>query len=312
MKEKSTWFERAIFLGWACAIKDCTFCYMSLQKDKTKKPAYRSIESVIAEVLICKAQGWKIDFITTGYKGMPFDRLLRIVKIISKLYDDELWINVGPLTKEQLLQLKPYIAGVNNSVECINPEVRAKVCPSKNIDEMEKMFELCDELGLKKAITLIIGLGETEADQPKLKQFIEKHNLDRITLYSLTPHQGTPFTKSPDLKYYQSWIKYVNIHFPKLLLVCGIWKDRTDQVSAILDSGAHAITKFPAIKLFNSAEAKEIHQQAEISQRAFKGSLVDKQKINKEVSILKELLSVEERTILRRKLKQYNRLMCKF
>ena len=33
-----TSFERAIFFSWGCAIGDCTFCYMSTQKDKIKDP----------------------------------------------------------------------------------------------------------------------------------------------------------------------------------------------------------------------------------------------------------------------------------
>lgn len=309
--KQTTWFERAIFLGWHCSISDCKFCYMSTQKKRTTKPAYRSIESVIAEVLICNAQGWKVDFITSGYNAMPFERLLKITKIISSIYKDELWINVGTLTREQLQQLLPYISGVNMSFESATPSVMKKVCPSKNFEKMEQMFELCDELNLKKAVTLIIGIGETEQDMPILKKFIEKHNLDRVTLYALNPHKGTPFTKGPDIKYYSSWIKYVSILFPKLILVCGIWKDRTNDVSEILNSGADAITKFPAIKMFNSVEAKEIHKQAEISGRAFKGSLVDKGNINKEARIIKEFLSVEENTILRSRLDQYIRLMRK-
>ncbi len=305
--EPVTWFERAVFLGWYCSLGDCEFCYMSTQKNKIKKPemAVRSFGSIIAEVLICNAQGWKIEFLTGGYDVIGFERLLKIVKTVKQLYKDELWLNVGVLSKTQLKRLKPFIAGVNGSVECVNPEVRKKVCPSKNLKDIEEMFKHCDELGLKKSITLIIGLGETEEDMPLLKDFIQKHNIDRVTFYALIPHKGTRFEKGPDSEYYSRWIAYTRIYFPKLVVISGTWPNRVKEVALLLKAGSNAVTKFPAIKLFNSHEANIIHEQAILAKRRFIGSLIKHQKINIGVHLKKLNLNENERASVEKRFESY-------
>ena len=57
-------------------------------------------------------------------------------------------------------------------VECITPNLRDKICPSKPLKEIEDMFNICDKLKLKKTMTLIIGLGEKITDFKYLKDFI--------------------------------------------------------------------------------------------------------------------------------------------
>ena len=76
--EKTTWFERAIFLSWYCAKGDCKFCYMSTQKKLIKDPkkARRSFESILAEVFLCKKLGWKIEFLSGGYESFSRQELL--------------------------------------------------------------------------------------------------------------------------------------------------------------------------------------------------------------------------------------------
>ena len=309
----TTWFERAIFLGWYCSLGDCEFCYMSTQKNKIKKPevAVRSLSSIIAEVLICNAQEWKIEFLTAGYNSIDFENLLKIVNTIKQLYKDELWLNVGVLSKQQLQQLKPFITGINGSIECINPSIRKRVCPSKNLKDIEAMFKHCDELGLKKSITLIIGLGETEHDIPLLKEFIQKHNIDRVTFYALIPHKGTRFKKGPDPKYYIRWIAYTRIHFPKLIVISGTWSNRVEEVSLLLKAGSNAITKFPAIRLFNSLEANTIQYQAKLARRQFIGSLSEHQKINIEVALENTTINANERASVKKRLERYIERMSK-
>ncbi len=63
-----TWFERAIFISWFCAKPTCKFCYMYTIKDQIKQPkkARRRLESILAEVLICKICNWEIGFLSAG------------------------------------------------------------------------------------------------------------------------------------------------------------------------------------------------------------------------------------------------------
>ncbi|MBW2980381.1 radical SAM protein [Candidatus Woesearchaeota archaeon] len=274
---KTTHFERAIFLSWYCAKGDCKFCYMSTQKSLIKEPrkARRSTASVLAEAFLCKKLGWEIEFLSGGYESYTKKELLSLIKNIKKIYGKKLWLNIGVLNKKDLLMFKPYIGGVCGAVECINPNIHDKVCPSKPIKEIESMFKLCDELGLKKAMTLILGLGETLNDFPSLKKFIQKNNINKITFYRLKPQKNTAFEKAKPItkEYYSKWVKLTRETFPKMQIVVGSWLTHLDEIHLLLNSGADAITKFPSIRLFNSSHAKKIENEAKKAKRKFTGTL---------------------------------------
>ena len=278
---KPTHFERAIFLSWYCSRGDCKFCYMSTQKSKIKNPklAKRRKESVLAEAVICKACGWKVEFISGGYESYDLDELVEITKKIYEITKQKQWLNVGVLKKQELEKFKPYLEGVCGAVECINPKLHDKLCPSKPVSEITKMFRVCDELKLKKSMTIIIGLGETEKDIPLLIDFIKKHKIDKLTFYALNPHKGTMFKKGPKTNYYVKWISETRKTFPKLHIVAGSWVDRLEEISELLKAGATSITKFPAIKLFNSKFAKEIEKQVNLAGRKFEGTMTKIPKI---------------------------------
>ena len=282
--KKTTHFERAIFLSWYCAKGDCKFCYMSTQKKLIKEPkkARRSYESIFAEVFLCKKLGWKIEFLSGGYESFSKEELLVLIKNIYNIYKEKLWLNIGVLNKDGLKKYKKYIKGVCGAVECINPKVHDKICPSKPVKEIENMFKICDELKLKKAITIILGVGETLKDISLLKKFINKHRIDKITFYRLKPQKNTIFeNKKPITKeYYAKWVKEIRKEFPKIRITVGSWLPYLDEIHLLLNSGADAITKFPSIKLFNSKYAKKIEAEAKKANRKFKGTLTKMPKIN--------------------------------
>ena len=82
---RECWFERAVFLSWYCSIGDCTFCYMSTQKDKIKDPkkARRRLSSVLAEVLLTKELVWGVEFLSAGYGSFSNDELLNIEQAVN-------------------------------------------------------------------------------------------------------------------------------------------------------------------------------------------------------------------------------------
>ncbi len=273
--KQETCFERALFLSWYCSRGDCKFCYMSTQKDRIKDPkkAKRSKESILAEAIICKNLGWEIEFISGGYESFDFEEIIQLIKEINNITGQKQWINMGVLPEEKLIQLKPHIGGFCGAVECVNKEVHDKVCPSKSIEEIENTFKICTKHGIKKAMTIVIGIGETINDFPKLESFIKKHNIERITFYSLNPHKGTVFKESPTIDYYKEWIKLTRDSFPNLHIIAGAWHDKAEYFSELLKAGATNITKFPVIKYFNSKAAKEVEHQVELADKNFKGSL---------------------------------------
>src|SRR3989344_3001114 len=101
---KKTWFERAIFLSWYCSKADCSFCYMSLQGKLIKDPmkARRSREAILAEALISKLCGWKIEFLSQGYESYPIEELVELTRQIYRITGQKQWLNVGTLSREEM------------------------------------------------------------------------------------------------------------------------------------------------------------------------------------------------------------------
>lgn len=272
---RSTYFERAIFLAWFCAKPDCKFCFMSTLKGKLPDPrkARRRKESILAEAIITQLCGWKIEFISTGISSHSRKELIEILQGINRITGSKQWLNIGTLSRSRLEELRPYIKGVTGTVECINPDVRAFVCPSKPLEPVIEMFRDCEDLGLEKSMTVIIGLGEKEEDIPLLVEFIRKHKVDRVIFYALNPHEGTIFKEGPKTDYYARWIKGVRKEFSSLNIVAGSWADRLDEIPTLLLAGADAITKFPAIKLFGSSYAQQIEEGAREAGFCFEGTM---------------------------------------
>ena len=175
-------FERALFFSWYCDIRDCKFCYMSTQpKDQEfKQKGRRTTESLLAETLIIKHLGWDFGFLSGGKGAYDSDDFIELVKKIHAVLGEKIWINVGPLKKDELKQLQPYVKGVVGSIETVNKKIHDFVCPSKPIEPYLEMFKEATKLGMDNAITIILGLGETEDDFPALKEMIEKHNISKI------------------------------------------------------------------------------------------------------------------------------------
>ena len=274
---QTTHFERAIFISWYCSKRDCAFCYLSSKKCIAPDPVKgrRTRESILAEAIICKACGWEIEFISGGCGSYNNDELLSLLKGIKKIYRKKLWLNVGILNEKQLKLFRPYIEGVCGTVECITPRLRDKLCPSKPLNEIGDMFKLCDKLKLKKAMTIILGLGETLKDFELLKEFIKKNSISQITFYRLKPQKGTVFENKKPMEtgYYTTWVKKTRKSFPQLKIVVGSWLTHLSEIHLLLNAGADAITKFPSIKLFNTKYAKKIEKEAKRADRKFIGTL---------------------------------------
>src|SRR3989338_5013149 len=291
---QSVHFERAIFISWYCSKRDCAFCYLS-SKTNPQSPIKdrRSLSSILAEAIICKACSWKVEFISGGCDTYTDKELLNIIRSIYKITKQKQWLNLGILNEKQMKLFKPYIEGICGTVECITPKLRDKLCPSKPLNEIEDMIKLCDKLKLKKAITIILGLGETLNDFKLLKKFIKKNHISQITFYRLKPQKGTIFeNKKPmETDYYVKWVEKTRNAFPKLKIVVGSWLTHLSEIHLLLNAGADAITKFPSIKLFNTKYAKKIEEEAKKANRKFIGTLtklpkIKTNKLNKKTKLI--------------------------
>jgi len=270
--------ERAVFLSWWCDKGDCAFCYMSTQKNKIKDPtkARRNINNILAEAEMCRRLNWNIEFLSGGYKSFTTQEIKQIATDIKDITGDGVWLNTG--ITDELNEYGSEIKGITGAIEVANPEIHEKVCPSKKLDDISNMLDVAGDLGFKKAITIILGLGETLDDVDYLIDYIKDHNIDRVIFYSLNPHKETVYANSsqPASLYYAQVVAQVRLAFPDIEIICGTWIDNLANIGILILSGANGITKFPLFKMFATKYGKRVEEEVKWAGRDLKGTFTDK------------------------------------
>lgn len=269
--------ERAVFLSWWCDKGDCAFCYMSTQKEKIKDPtkARRNINNIYAEAEMCKRLDWNIEFLSGGYKSFTTQEIKEIATNIKEITGDGVWLNTG--ITDELNEYESEIKGITGAVEVANPEIHEKVCPSKKLEDISSMLDVAGSLGFKKAITIILGLGETLEDVQYIIDYIKDHKIDRVIFYSLNPHKETVYANSsqPASLYYAQVVAQVRLAFPNIEIICGTWIDNLANIGILILSGANGITKFPLFKMFGTKYGKRVEEEVKWAGRDLKGTFTD-------------------------------------
>ena len=270
--------ERAVFLSWWCDKGDCAFCYMSTQKDKIKDPkkARRNISNIYAEAEMCKRLDWNIEFLSGGYESFTTQEIKTIATTIKDITGDGVWLNTG--ITDELGEYGSEIKGITGAVEVANPEIHNRVCPSKKLSDISNMLDVAGDLGFKKAITIILGLGETLEDTDYIIDYIKDHKIDRVIFYSLNPHKETIYANSsqPASLYYAQVVARVRLTFPEIEIICGTWIDNLANIGILILSGANGITKFPLFKMFGTKYGKRVEEEVKWAGRELKGTFTDK------------------------------------
>ena len=278
--------ERAIFLSWWCDKGDCKFCYMSTQKNKIKDPtkARRRVNNILAEVEMCNRLGWNIEFLSGGYKSFTTQEIKSIATDIYNITGEGVWLNTG--ITDELEEYSNEIKGITGAVEAANPKFQEIVCPSKPLDKISNMLDKAGDLGFKKAITIILGLGETFEDTEYLIDYIKEHKIDRVIFYSLNPHPETEYVNSsqPASLYYAKVVSTIRLAFPDIEIICGTWSDNLANIGILILSGANGITKFPLFKMFGTKYGKRVEEEVKWTGRTLKGTFTDKSKLGEEKS----------------------------
>jgi biotin synthase-like enzyme len=270
--------ERAVFLSWWCDKGDCAFCYMSTQKDKIKDPkkARRNINNIYAEAEMCSRLDWNIEFLSGGYESFTTQEIKEIATTIKNITGDGVWLNTG--ITDELGEYGSEIKGITGAVEVANPEIHERVCPSKKLDDISNMLDVAGDLGFKKAITIILGLGETLDDVQYIIDYIKEHKIDRVIFYSLNPHKETIYANSsqPASLYYAQVVAQVRLAFPDIEIICGTWIDNLANIGILILSGANGITKFPLFKMFGTKYGKRVEEEVKWAGRELKGTFTNK------------------------------------
>ena len=270
--------ERAVFLSWWCDKGDCAFCYMSTQKEKIKDPskARRNVSNIYAEAEMCKRLDWNIEFLSGGYESFTTQEIKQIATNIKDITGDGVWLNTG--ITDELEEYGSEIKGITGAVEVANPKIHKQVCPSKKLEDISNMLDVANDLGFKKAITIILGLGETLEDVDYIIDYIRDHKIDRVIFYSLNPHKETLYADSsqPASLYYAQVVTKVRLAFPDIEIICGTWIDNLANIGILILSGANGITKFPLFKMFGTKYGKRVEEEVKWSGRRLKGTFTDK------------------------------------
>ncbi|MBE6499980.1 MAG: radical SAM protein [Methanobrevibacter thaueri] len=278
--------ERAVFLSWWCDKGDCKFCYMSTQKEKIKDPkkARRNINNIYAEAEMCKRLNWNIEFLSGGYESFTTQEIKQIATTIKKITGDGVWLNTG--ITDELNEYSDEIKGITGAVEVANPKIHKEVCPSKKLEDISNMLDTAGDLGFKKAITIILGLGETLDDVKYIIDYIKEHKIDRVIFYSLNPHKETIYANSsqPASLYYAQVVAQIRLAFPKIEIICGTWIDNLANIGILILSGANGITKFPLFKMFGTKYGKRVEEEVKWTGRELKGTFTDKNKLGPQKS----------------------------
>jgi biotin synthase-like enzyme len=281
--------ERAIFLSWWCDKGNCQFCYMSTQKDRIKdrSKARRRLPSILAETELLRRIGWKVAFISGGYGAYSLEEIRDITQKVYGITGEATWLNVGVLSKDEMSLFGDEIEGVVGSVETIPGGLRKKICPGKPLKPITSMFREAKELGIKKGMTVILGLGEKIDDLSRLLEFVREYELDKITVYSLNPHRETPFSDSPaPASLYQAGvIAALRLKFPHLKIVAGTWIDQLPNIGIVLLAGANGITKYPLFRMFGNRHGKKVEEEIAFAGKRVVGTFTDMSRLNGESQI---------------------------
>ena len=148
------------------------------------------------------------------------------------------------------------------------------------------MLDVAGDLGFKKAITIILGLGETLDDVDYVIDYIKEHKIDRVIFYSLNPHKETIYANSsqPASLYYAQVVAQVRLAFPDIEIICGTWIDNLANIGILILSGANGITKFPLFKMFGTKYGKRVEEEVKWAGRQLKGTFTDKTQLGPEKS----------------------------
>jgi len=273
--------ERAVFLSWWCERGDCAFCYMRTQKPRIKDPsrARRNVNAILAEAEICRRIGWNIEFLSGGYGSFSGMEIKSIAERIRDITDAPVWLNTGITSELEIYGSE--VAGITGALEVARPELQRRLCPSKPREDIISMLEKADELGFRKGITIILGLGETPDDLTHLFEFIRDLKIDRVTFYALNPHEGTPFENQPQPStlYYAGTVAATRIEFPELEIITGTWIDNLGSIGPLVLSGANGITKFPLFKMFGTAYGRRVEDEVRWAGRRLRGTFTDLERL---------------------------------
>ncbi len=181
----------------ACS-QDCKYCAQSARYETHVKPEKLSLDQVIEDAKVAKANGVKrVCLSSAGRDGNRDDRFNEMAEMITevKKLGLEVCCTMGMINKEKAKKLADLgITAVNHNLDTSERHYPTITTTRTYAERLETLANL-QEAGINYCSGGILGMGEDDEDRIEMLRTLsnqEKHPYN-VPLNSLVPVEGTPF-----------------------------------------------------------------------------------------------------------------------
>ena len=181
----------------ACS-QDCKYCAQSARYETHVKPEKLSLDQVIEDAKVAKANGVKrVCLSSAGRDGNRDDRFNEMAEMITevKKLGLEVCCTMGMINKDKAKKLADLgITAVNHNLDTSERHYPTITTTRTYAERLETLANL-QEAGINYCSGGILGMGEDDTDRIEMLRTLsnqEKHPYN-VPLNSLVPVEGTPF-----------------------------------------------------------------------------------------------------------------------
>lgn len=180
----------------ACS-ENCKYCAQSSHNHaEIECHPLLDTETVVKAAVSAKENGARrFGIVTSGKTPMKkdFEKILEMVREVSKVDGLECCVSVGILNEEEVIQLKE--AGIKRIHHNINTSERyyKEICSTHKFEERVETVRLIKKHGLEVCCGVIIGMGETVEDRVDMAFLLRELESISVPMNFLNPIKGTPF-----------------------------------------------------------------------------------------------------------------------
>ena len=181
----------------ACS-QDCKYCAQSARYETHVKPEKLSLEQVIDDAKVAKANGVKrVCLSSAGRDGNRDDRFNEMAEMITevKKLGLEVCCTMGMINKEKAMKLADLgITAVNHNLDTSERHYPTITTTRTYAERLETLANL-QEAGINYCSGGILGMGEDDEDRIEMLRTLSnqaKHPYN-VPLNALVPVEGTPF-----------------------------------------------------------------------------------------------------------------------
>ncbi len=181
----------------ACS-QDCKYCAQSARYNTHVKPEKLSLEQVIADAKVAKANGVKrVCLSSAGRDGNRDDRFNEMAEMITevKKLGLEVCCTMGMINKEKAKKLADLgITAVNHNLDTSERHYPSITTTRTYAERLETLANL-QEAGISYCSGGILGMGEDDEDRIEMLRTLANQDQHpyNVPLNSLVPVEGTPF-----------------------------------------------------------------------------------------------------------------------